>query len=312
MHVVKTIKHLNRILGKARRQGLTIGFVPTMGYFHEGHLSLMRRAKKECDICVVSIYVNPKQFGPYEDLKFYPRDIKRDLKIVKKENVDILFIPSDNVVYPDRYLTYIDVEKISSLLCGKYRPGHFRGVATIVAKLLNMVRPDIMYLGQKDAQQAAVLKAMVADLNFPVSVHVVPTLRESDGLAQSSRNVFLSKAERAQAPVLYRALSSAAMRMKTGERRSSFLSGMVRRTIKRWSHGKIQYVACVNADTLEPLKVLQGKVLLAASVIFGKTRLIDNVIVSIKASGKNQNQGRHFRLRRHRLAHRQKHQDALR
>ena len=149
MRIVKTIKQLRQILDEARRKGQKIGFVPTMGYFHEGHLSLMRRAKKECDICVVSIYVNPKQFGPKEDLSRYPRDIKRDATMIKKENVDILFIPSDNVVYPNCYLTYIDVEKISNTLCGKYRPGHFKGVATVVAKLLNMVQPDVMYLGAK-------------------------------------------------------------------------------------------------------------------------------------------------------------------
>src|SRR5665213_1788870 len=167
MRVIKTIKKLRQILNEARRKGHKIGFVPTMGYFHEGHLSLMRQARKECDICVVSIYVNPKQFGPKEDLSQYPRDIKRDATMIHKENVDILFIPSDNDVYPNGYLTYIDVEKISDALCGKFRPGHFKGVATVVVKLLNMVQPDVMYLGQKDAQQAVVLKQMAADLNFP-------------------------------------------------------------------------------------------------------------------------------------------------
>jgi len=286
MRIIKTIKHLKSILSAARGKGLTIGFVPTMGYFHEGHLSLMYRAKKECDICVVSIYVNPKQFGPKEDFSRYPRDIKRDAMMAKKENVDILFIPSDNVIYPNCYLTCIDVEKISSLLCGKYRPGHFKGVATIVAKLLNIVAPDIMYLGQKDAQQVVVLKKMAADLNFPVNIRVVPTVREEDGLAKSSRNVYLTQAQRAQAPVLYQALKSAAKRMRAGECRASQIVGMISRSIKQYSDGKIQYVACVGADTLEPLKMLKGKVLVALSVTFGKTRLIDNVIVSVKNPGK--------------------------
>ncbi len=282
MRVVKTVKQLRQIINEARRKGQKIGFVPTMGYFHEGHLSLMRCARKECGICVVSVYVNPKQFAPQEDFSRYPRDFKRDITMAKKENVDILFIPSDNVVYPNCYLTYIDVEKISNTLCGKVRPGHFKGVATVVAKLLNMVRPDVVYLGQKDAQQVAVLSKMIADLNFPVNVRVVPTAREKDGLARASRNVFLTPQERSQAPVLYRALKGAVMRIAAGERSASKITGMIHKIITQHSNGKIQYVACVDADTLEPLKILKGKVLIALSVFFGKTRLIDNVIVPIK------------------------------
>ena len=282
MRVVKTIKQLRGILNEVRRKGQKIGFVPTMGYFHEGHLSLMRRAKKECEICVVSIYVNPKQFAPHEDFSRYPRDIKRDMTMARKENVDILFIPSDNVVYPNSSLTYIDVERISNTLCGKVRPGHFKAVATVVAKLLNMVQPDVMVLGQKDAQQAAVLSKMIADLNFPVSVLIAPTVREKDGLAASSRNVFLTAEERSQAPVLYKALKGAVMRIQTGERAASKITGIIHQKIAQRSKGKIQYVACVDADTLEPLKILKGKVLIALSVFFGKTRLIDNVIVPIK------------------------------
>jgi pantoate--beta-alanine ligase len=288
MRIVKTIKQLQRILDEARRKGQKIGFVPTMGYFHEGHLQLMRRAKKECDLCVVSIYVNPKQFGPKEDFKRYPRDIGRDTSMIKKENVDILFIPSDNVVYPESYLTYIDVENISTRLCGQARPGHFKGVATVVAKLLNMVRPDVMYLGQKDAQQVAVLSKMVADLNFPVSVRVVPTVREKDGLAMSSRNVYLTPEQRSQAPVLYKALQTAAARIQAGERSAARVTGIMEKMITQGSHGKIQYVACVDAGTLEPLKTLKAKVLIALAVFFGQTRLIDNVIVSVKNKGKLQ------------------------
>jgi pantoate--beta-alanine ligase len=286
MRIVKNIKQLRRILNEARRKGQKIGFVPTMGYFHQGHLALMRLAQKECEVCVVSIYVNPKQFGPKEDLSRYPRDIKRDATMIEKENVDILFIPSDNDVYPNSYLTYIDVEKISNTLCGKYRPAHFKGVATVVAKLLNMVQPDVMYLGQKDAQQVAVLKQMAADLNFPVAIHVVPTARDKDGLAMSSRNVFLSPVERAQAPVLYKALGDAAQRIEAGERSVSKIIGIIKKTITQHSSGKIQYVACVDADTLEPLKIFKGKILIAAGVFFGSTRLIDNVIILIKKSKK--------------------------
>ena len=286
MRVIKTIIQLNRILGNARRKKLKIGFVPTMGHFHEGHLSLMRRARKECDMTVVSIYVNPKQFTPGEDLSRYPRDIKGDMMKIKKENVDILFIPSDNVVYPNCYLTYIDVKNISGMLCGKFRPGHFKGVATVVAKLLNMVQPYVMYLGQKDAQQVVVLSRMVADLNFPVSVRVVPIAREKDGLAKSSRNVFLTPQERSKAPVLYQALKGAALQIQAGERSAFRITAAIHQKIKQCSNGKIQYVACVDADTLEPLKILKGKVLIALSVFFGKTRLIDNVIVPIKNSRK--------------------------
>ena len=287
MRVIKSITQLRKILDQARFENKKIGFVPTMGYFHEGHLSLMRHAKKECDICVVSIYVNPKQFGPKEDLKSYPRDIKRDVQMIVKENVDILFIPSDNDVYPNRYLTYIDVEKISETLCGQYRPGHFKGVVTVVAKLLNMVQPDRMYLGQKDAQQVIVIAQMVLDLNFPVLIRVVPTAREKDGLAMSSRNIFLMPEERTQAPVLYKALQLAMMKIKTGERSALKIIAIIQNEITRQTAGKIQYVACVDADTLMPLKVLQGKVLIALSVFFGSTRLIDNVIISIKKSGQN-------------------------
>jgi pantoate--beta-alanine ligase len=284
MRVVKTIIHLRQILNGARRRGKKIGFVPTMGYFHEGHLSLVRQSRKECDITVVSIYVNPKQFAPHEDFRRYPRDIKRDAAMAKKENVDILFIPSDNVVYPNGYLTYIDVEKISNALCGKSRPGHFQGVATVVAKFLNMVRPDVMFLGQKDAQQAAVLAKMVADLNFPVCIRVVPTVREKDGLAMSSRNVYLTSKERTEAPVLYRALKCAVTRIQSGERSASRITGIIHHMITQCSRGKIQYIACVDADTLEHLKILNGKILIALGVFFGKTRLIDNVIVPIKNS----------------------------
>lgn len=286
MRIVKTVKQLRQALGQARRKGQKIGFVPTMGYFHEGHLALMRLARQECDVCVVSIYVNPKQFGPKEDLSRYPRDIKRDAMMAKKENVDILFIPSDNDVYPNCCLTYIDVEKISDTLCGKYRPGHFKGVATVVAKLLNMTCPDVMYLGQKDAQQVAVLSRMAADLDFSVDIRVVPTVRERDGLAMSSRNVHLSAQERAQAPVLYKALCDAAGRIRAGERSASKIIAIIHKIITTHSSGKIQYVACVDAITLEPLKRLKGKVLIALALFLGKTRLIDNVTILIKKSGK--------------------------
>ncbi|MBI3602482.1 MAG: pantoate--beta-alanine ligase [Candidatus Omnitrophica bacterium] len=283
MRIITSITQLRKVLNQVRRKGKTIGFVPTMGYFHEGHLSLMRQAKRDTDLCVVSIYVNPAQFGPQEDFKKYPRDLKRDSSMARKENVDILFVPSDNVIYSEGYLTYIDVEKISQWLCGRFRPGHFKGVATIVAKLLNIVWPDVLYLGQKDAQQVAVLKAMVRDLNFPLKVKVVATKREADGLAMSSRNKYLLSDHRRQAPVLYRALQQARRMVKSGEHSSAKIKAMIQSMIKHQSSGKIQYVACVHTDTLQELKTLEGKILIALAVFFGKTRLIDNVVIRLHA-----------------------------
>jgi len=289
MRIVKSIHQLRKILNQTRREGKTIGFVPTMGYFHEGHLSLMRQAKKDNDLCVVSVYVNPTQFGPADDFKQYPRDIKRDSSMVKKENVDILFIPSDNVIYSKSYLTYIDVEKISQPLCGQFRPGHFRGVATIVAKLLNIVKPNVMYLGQKDAQQVVVLKRMVEDLNFSVKIKVVATKREADGLAMSSRNKYLSSKERQDATVLYKALCEAQGMIKDGKLSAVKVKAAISSMITRNSSGKIQYVECVNADTLENIEVCKGHILIALAVFFGKTRLIDNVFIRLHEPKQNKN-----------------------
>ncbi len=281
MRIITSIEQLRKTIAQYRRGKKTVGFVPTMGFFHEGHLSLMRKAKKDNDICVVSIYVNPTQFGPKEDFKNYPRDIKRDSSMIKKENVDILFIPSNNVVYPNSYLTYIDVEKVSLPLCGHFRPGHFKGVATIVAKLLNMVQPDVMYLGAKDAQQVVVLKTMVKDLNFPVEIKVVETKRETDGLAMSSRNKYLSEKDRQEAAVLFQALQDAKNLVRSGERSVNKITSLIRSKMRKQTSGKIQYVECVDANSLEKLNRLQGNVLIALAVFFGTTRLIDNVTISI-------------------------------
>ncbi|MBI3314729.1 MAG: pantoate--beta-alanine ligase, partial [Candidatus Omnitrophica bacterium] len=245
--IIRSIAQLRRVLNAARRCGQTIGFVPTMGYFHDGHLGLMRRAKKDNDLCVVSIYVNPKQFAPHEDFRRYPKDLRRDLALARKEKVDIIFLPSDNVIYPKGYLTTIDVEKLSRALCGKFRPGHFKGVATVVAKLLNIVQPHVLYLGQKDAQQAVVLKTMVRDLDLPVAVRVVPTVREKSGLAMSSRNVYLSADQRCRAAVLYRALKFSKARISAGERSAGSIVRSMTQMIRRQSGAKIQYVACVDA-----------------------------------------------------------------
>ena len=279
MRIIHSLTTLTKAISQFRQRNKTIGFVPTMGYFHEGHLRLMRKAKKEHDYCIVSLYVNPAQFGPKEDLAKYPRDFKRDASMARKENVDILFMPTDNDIYPNGYLTYVDVGKIADVLCGQYRPGHFRGVATIVTKLLMMVRPDSLYLGQKDAQQVIVLKQVVRDLNIPVDVKVVPTAREADGLAMSSRNKYLNQQEREQAPVLYEALQEAVGAVKKGEHLAHKITSLIKKTINSKSSGKIQYVACVDVNTLKPVKELKGDVLIALAVYFGKTRLIDNIVL---------------------------------
>lgn len=284
MRVIHSIKTLQRTLRTLREQGKSVAFVPTMGYFHQGHLQLMREAKRSCDVCVVSIYVNPAQFGAREDLSRYPRNLKRDSSLARKENVDIVFAASDNEIYPSGYLTYIDVKQISGVLCGAYRPGHFQGVATIVAKLLNIVRPDVMFLGAKDAQQVVVLKKMVLDLNFPVRIIVSKTVREKDGLALSSRNVFLSVEQRKQAVCLNEALEAAKKRIKQGERRVDRLIAEMRNMITKYPLANIQYVACVNALDLSRMNKVSGKVLIALAVYFGKTRLIDNAVVKINDS----------------------------
>jgi pantoate--beta-alanine ligase len=281
MRIVQSVTELRKTLADLRRKGKTIGFVPTMGYFHKGHLDLMRKAKKDNDICVVSIYINPTQFGPKEDLAAYPRDFKRDSSLAKKENVDIVFFPTDNAIYPQGYLTYIDVGEVSEGLCGRFRPGHFKGVATVVAKLLNMVQPNVMYLGQKDAQQVAVLQTMVRDLDFPVRIQVVPTRREQDGLAMSSRNVYLSAAERQEATVLFKALEEARKSITKGETSPFRVIARIKKLIDQTS-GKVQYIECVDLNSLKALKRIDTDTLIAVAVFFGKTRLIDNVIIRIK------------------------------
>ena len=278
MRVINSAAQTQKYLNAARRRGRTIGFVPTMGALHEGHLSLIRRSKKENDITVLSIFVNPLQFGPKEDFSIYPREKKKDVLLAKKENIDIITYPSVKEIYPERFLTYVDVNWMNATLCGALRPGHFRGVTTVVCKLLNLVGPDRLYLGQKDAQQAAVIRQMVRDLNIPVRVTVCPTVREPDGLAMSSRNAYLSRRQRAQATVLYRALTTA-----RAQRRDRLTPGMLtkklHRIITQNSSGKIDYIACVHPETLEPVQRLRGAVLVALAVKFGKARLIDNMLI---------------------------------
>lgn len=264
-----------------RRQGRRIGFVPTMGYLHVGHLSLIRFAKQRSDIVVVSIFVNPTQFGPKEDFQRYPRDIKRDKKLAAGVGCDVLFLPRTQDMYPQGYATYVTVEGLSKGLCGRSRPIHFRGVTTVVAKLFNIVKPHLAVFGQKDAQQAVILQHMTGDLNFDTRILVAPIVREKDGLAMSSRNVFLSTGERKQALVLSRALRMAKQMVSKGERKASVIKNTIIRLIRGAQDAVIDYVEVVHPETLEDLTLLEDKALVVLAVKFGSTRLIDNTLIKV-------------------------------
>jgi pantoate--beta-alanine ligase len=256
-----------------------VGLVPTMGYLHEGHLSLARQARKECASVVASIFVNPTQFGPQEDLAAYPRDLPRDLHLLEKEGVDLVWTPSIEVMYPAGFQTWITVEELTSRLEGIQRPGHFRGVTTVVAKLLNAIAPQKAYFGQKDAQQAAVIRRMVQDLNMPVQIVVCPIVREADGLAMSSRNVYLSAAERQAAPILYRALQTARNAYEEGERSAEKLRQVMQAVLAETKLARPQYISCADPETLQELDWVGEGALLSMAVYFGKTRLIDNLLL---------------------------------
>lgn len=276
---MKTVTTLAEL--RAARAALdgTVGFVPTMGYLHAGHISLVQLAKQQCDSVVVSIFVNPAQFGPNEDLSAYPRDIPRDLQMLEEAGVDLVWLPTPEVMYPPGFQTWIDLETITQPLEGGMRPGHFRGVATVVAKLFNAVMPHKAYFGQKDAQQVAVIQRMVLDLNFPLEIVVGPTQREADGLALSSRNKYLNEAERAAAPVLHRSLQAAQAAYSAGERSGAALRALMQRTIEHEPLARVQYVSCAHPFTLQELDTITEGALLSLAVYFGKTRLIDNVIL---------------------------------
>jgi pantoate--beta-alanine ligase len=250
-----------------------------MGYLHEGHLSLVRQAGVECESVVVSIFVNPTQFGPNEDLSAYPRDVERDLALLRQEKVDLVWLPEGEDLYPPGFQTWVTVEEATRRLEGAYRPGHFRGVTTIVAKLFNCVQPDRAYFGQKDAQQSMVIRRMVQDLNFPIQVIICPTVREADGLALSSRNVYLNPEERRAAPVLYRALTAAQQAFLSGERRAGSLRSIMEETLRSEPLANPQYVSCAAPQTLEELQGPVEHALLSMAVYFRKTRLIDNLLL---------------------------------
>jgi len=276
MKIVTTFPELR----KARRT-LTgpVGFVPTMGYLHAGHISLVQAARTECASVAASIFVNPTQFGPNEDLDKYPRDLPRDLALLDAAGVDLVWTPPPEVMYPPGFQTWVEVERLTRRLEGEVRPGHFRGVTTIVAKLFNVVNPDKAYFGQKDAQQAVVVRRMAKDLDFPIEIVVCPTLREADGLAMSSRNIYLNPEERQAATVLFRALSAAKSVYDSGERAAEKLRALVRATVAAEPLARLQYVSCADYDTLEELETVRGKALLSMAVYMGKTRLIDNFAI---------------------------------
>jgi pantoate--beta-alanine ligase len=276
MQVINTIAEMRKL---RRQLSEPVGFVPTMGYFHEGHLSLVRQARKENPTVVVSIFVNPTQFGPGEDFQNYPRDLNRDLELLEREKVDIVFVPSEEEMYPRGFNSWVDVEKVTERLEGASRPGHFRGVATICAKLFNIIQPTRAYFGRKDAQQAIVIKKMVADLNMNLEIVVVPTVRESNGLAMSSRNTYLNPEERQAAIVLFKALSLARELWQGGEKDADKIRHQMTSLIHKEPLAKIDYVSIADANTLEELKKIDRPAIVFLAIRIGKTRLIDNVIL---------------------------------
>lgn len=282
LKILRTKAQLRAAIKPARSEGKSIGLVPTMGYLHAGHASLIRRARRENDLVVVSVFVNPTQFGPNEDLSTYPRDPEKDCALMRAEGVDLAFFPSAEELYPSGYTTYVHVEgPMTDTLCGRSRPGHFRGVTTIVSKLFHLSMPDRAYFGQKDAQQLAVIEQMTRDLDFGIRIVGCPIVREPDGLAMSSRNVYLSAGQRAQAPGIAKALFEARDMIRKGERDAGKVGDQVKKTIATIDSAVIDYVSIVDARTLADLDALSGEVLIAAAVYLGRTRLIDNIRVEV-------------------------------
>jgi len=279
MEVLRDAAQMRKRVSALREEGRAIGFVPTMGYLHEGHLSLLRTARRNNPILAVSIFVNPTQFDRQEDLEGYPVDLEGDLAKAAAEGADLVFVPEQKSMYPDRYATFVEVEGLTRRWEGTYRPGHFRGVTTIVAKLFHIVKPHRAYFGQKDYQQACVITRMVRDLDMDIEVVVLPTVREPDGLAMSSRNVNLTPGERRQAPVLYQALGWAADQVRRGERDARGLAEGMRRMIQQGTTATIDYVAVCHPGSLEPLETVEGPAVALLAVRFSKARLIDNLMI---------------------------------
>jgi pantoate--beta-alanine ligase len=282
MKIIKSVKKMQSYSESLRLQGKRIAFVPTMGYFHEGHLSLMKEAKKMADCVVVSIYINPAQFGPKEDFSKYPRDLERDLKMAESVNVDVIFYPPDDEIYPTDYQTYVDVEKVTQNLCGISRPGHFRGVTTICLKLFNIVKPHIAIFGKKDFQQFISIKRMVDDLNLDLQIIGLTTVREPDGLAMSSRNKYLKEDERSSALALFATLKLAQKLYFEGERKASVIINEVKKLIKKADYTDIDYIKICETNTLNDVKEIKSQSVIALAVKVGKTRLIDNHVFGEK------------------------------
>lgn len=276
MKIVNSVKDIREQVNKWRAEGLKVGFVPTMGYLHEGHKSLIQRAAKENDRVVVSIFVNPIQFGPTEDLESYPRDLQRDSLVCKEAGANLIFHPDKEEMYEEGFCSFVDMDGLTKGLCGATRPVHFRGVCTVVSKLFNIVKPDRAYFGEKDAQQLAVIKRMVRDLNIDVEVVGCPIVREEDGLAKSSRNTYLNDEERKAAVILSKSLKLAQEALKNGESDSKNIINIIKNNINSEKLAKIDYVQVVDSLSLEPVESIKKSVLVAIAVYIGKTRLIDN------------------------------------
>lgn len=281
MRVVQSIDEMKSVVREVRRRGETIGFVPTMGYLHEGHLSLMREAKSRTGFVIISIFVNPLQFGAGEDFAEYPRDLSRDSMLAEQAGVNVIFTPPVKEMYPQGYATFVEVLGLTDKLCGRSRPGHFKGVTTVVTKLFNIIEPDMAFFGQKDAQQAIVLQKMTADLNMNLSIEIMPTVREEDGLAMSSRNSYLDPEERKAAQILSRSLTAVRQMTESGEREVKALKKEIEGLIDKEPLARIDYVNILSVPGLAEVERLQGRNLIALAVYIGQTRLIDNIVVEV-------------------------------
>ncbi|WP_335869690.1 pantoate--beta-alanine ligase [Bacillus sp. 2205SS5-2] len=289
MMKITTIQELRQTISSLKQKNRTIGFVPTMGFLHEGHLSLMQEARKSHDVVVMSIFVNPLQFGPNEDFDRYPRNMEKDEQLARDHGVDVLFLPSVEEMYPEPASVQMKVIERVNVLCGRTRVGHFDGVAIVVSKLFHLVQPDVAYFGQKDAQQVAVIEGLVNDFNFPLTVVSVPTIREEDGLAKSSRNVYLSQTEREKAAYLYQSLLLGKQLIEQGKRNPLEIRQEIILYLEEHTNGMVDYVEIYSYPQLDSMKELQGKIILALAVHFQKARLIDNIIIDISQPGRIHN-----------------------
>jgi pantoate--beta-alanine ligase len=283
MKVAETIETVRKEVAAARKPGKTIGLVPTMGAFHQGHISLIERAVKDCDFIVVTIFVNPTQFGPGEDFEKYPRDLDADLETCRKMGVDLVFAPTTDQMYPAENLTWVNVEKLTETLCGRFRLGHFRGVTTVCAKLFNIVQADIAFFGQKDAQQLIVIKRMVVDLNIPLKIVICPTIRDTDGLALSSRNQYLSDQQRRDATLIYKSLQECEKMIKAGTADTKRIIAHMQEVLGQAPAIHMEYVSIVDAETLQQVDNITGRILVAVAARIGPARLIDNILVDVAA-----------------------------